>query len=198
MPRIGMSDFCDVVTKTGPSKIAAIARIKNKPKYTPAFDFYKRVREAIVAFHKQDDQDALGQALISTADATRLKHYSEVIAAYKKWMSNKNIQWFEPPVSKHQKNGFDIAVNPELGLVIDGKSIVIKLYFRGEDLPKLKLKMMNDVMAIALASEMKSGKSCGVLDVRNTKLTLSGNINPSVETMISAELAYIASVWDSV
>lgn len=198
MPRIGMSEFCDVVTKSGSSKIAAIAKIKNKPKYSPASDFYKKVREAIVSFHQDDSLGALDQVLASTSDTTRLKHYSAVVAAYKKWLSTKKIAWFEPPSSKFTMHGFDITVNPELGLLIDGKKMVIKLYFSADDLPKAKSRIMNDLMAVALGGVTKDGIRCCILDVRSNKMILGGSVSSSFETLVSAELGYIASVWDSV
>lgn len=198
MPRIGMSEFCDVVTKTGPSKITAIAKIKNKPKYSPASDFYKKVRESIVTYHQEENVEPLDQVLISTTDATRLKHYSAVIAAYKKWSSAKSIEWFDPPSSKYAKHGFDITVNPELGLVIDGKPMVIKLYFSADDLPKAKCRMMNDLMAVALKGTLKNDVKCCILDIRNNKMIQGGSVSASFDTLVSAELGYIASVWESV
>lgn len=197
MPRIGMSEFCDVVTKIGPSKIVAIAKIKNKPKYSPATDFYKKVREAIVSFHQGDVTGALDQVLVSTSDATRLRHYSTVIAAYKKWLGERTLDWFEPPSSKYVKYGFEITVNPELGLVIDGKPMVIKLYFP-DDIPKTKSKMMNDIMTVVFDGKLNDGCRCCVLDVRNNKMIPGGSLSPTIDMLVSAELGYIASVWESV
>src|SRR5438552_2034984 len=53
MPRLSLTDFVDVVTRSGSAKVTKISQIKNRPAYSPQTDFYKAVRECIVEMNEK-------------------------------------------------------------------------------------------------------------------------------------------------
>jgi hypothetical protein len=53
MPRITLTDFIEVVTKTAGPKATKVSQLKNRQAYDPATDFYKAFREGLIALHKR-------------------------------------------------------------------------------------------------------------------------------------------------
>lgn len=52
MPQLSLTDFVDVVSRTGTPKANKVAGIKNRLAYSPAFDFYKPLRDGLITIHK--------------------------------------------------------------------------------------------------------------------------------------------------
>lgn len=44
MPKISLTDFVDFVTSAGTRKLAKVRTVKNRPKYLPAFDYWRNLR----------------------------------------------------------------------------------------------------------------------------------------------------------
>ncbi len=86
MTKISLTDFVDFVIKSGTPKLTKVKQIKGRGEYSPASDFWKNLREAIVDYHKADSSN---KKLLDNAtkqkDAKRAKHYPSRIAGYKKF-----------------------------------------------------------------------------------------------------------------
>jgi hypothetical protein len=195
MPQISLTDFVDIVSKAGIPKATKIAEVKNRPEYEPAFDFYKPLREHITDTHKSSgDKKSLGNVLNKLTDLKKSKNYPPLVEGYKKWWGKKEITWFTPPRDSYVRNNFEIILNPELGLDINGERHVIKLYFKADSLSVQRIKIITDLMEHQLRSQVKKTDKFGILDVRNSKLHLASTPPTSIP-LVNAELAYITSLW---
>ena len=198
MPQLSLTDFVDVVSRTGTPKANKVAEIKNRLAYSPAFDFYKPLRDGVITIHKTGKpKSSLTQIAAGITDPKKATAYPVIIAGYRKWWGNKSLTWFDPHPSTFSQHGVDVSVNPELGLDINGKKHLIKLYFKTDSLTKNRVDIITHLMSVALGS-YHVGTTMSILDVRNSKL-----ISPTVpishlNAMLNAELAYISTLWPHV
>ncbi len=198
MPRLSLTDFIAVVSKSGTSKANEVRKIKNRPKYNPAFDFYKKIRDEIIDVHKNErTKKALDSCLKNITDKKKQTLYPSIISDYKKWWGRKNITWLEPPSDLFSSNGVDINVKPDLGLNINDAPHLIKLYFKTDPISKRQIDIITHLMTITLIGKSPKGTTMAVLDIRKNKL-----ISPTVKInglseMIQAEMAYISALWDT-
>jgi len=196
MPHMSLTDFVDVVSKSGTPKGTKVADLKNRPPYNPAFDFYRAVRDHIVKVHENgSSKAALNAVLGEITDRKKTTAYPEIVAGYRKWWGNKTLVWLDPATGSFSRHGVDVSVNPELGLEVDGKKHLIKMYFKADPLAKNRIDIITHLMAVVLSSGSQKGSTMSVLDVRRSKL-----ISPTVpiahlNAVLDAELAYVAALW---
>ncbi|NRR31096.1 hypothetical protein HSX11_12990 [Oxalobacteraceae bacterium] len=199
MPTITLSDVVDVFSKSGTPKATNVRHIKNRPDYSPATDFYRPLRIALTALHANGkDRKALDSILPTISDLKKIKIYNELVEGYKKYWGRKDISWFNPPRGTYSHSGVDVRVNPELGLVIDGKRSVIKLYLKTDEITKQRIELIPALMEISLRQHLQKDDIVGLLDVRKGKLHLLGTSITPATAMVNAELAYIATLWPNI
>lgn len=197
MTYLALGDFLDVVSKSGSPKATKVAQIKNRGPYQPATDFYKQLREGLVATHKDGKSKSSLQAILAKVGQKKHANYQTAINGYRKWWGNKSPAWFDPPSAVYSKNGFDIGVNPELGLEFNGQRHVIKLYLKDEPLTKLRIDLITALMTHVLAASVGKYSIMSVLDVRRAKLISGAGAPSALIPIVDAELAYIATLWPS-
>lgn len=199
MPRITLTDFIDVVTKSGSPKATKVAQLKNRDVYDPATDFYKAFREGLVLIHKNGgSKDELASLAKGLKDPKKVANYPLMIKGYKKWWGNKSLAWFNPPGSTYSQAGFDVAVNPEIGLTINGQRHVLKLFLKTDPLTKTRADLIVTLMAHVLGPMDKTDTEFCAIDVRNGKSYSHSSTGKNFKPMVDAELSYIASLWPHV
>jgi hypothetical protein len=199
MPRISLADFVDIVSKSGTPKATKVAQVKNRPDYEPAVDFYKPLREFIVDNHKRAlPKFAPAAVLASITDPKKMTNYPAAVEGYRKWWGSKTLEWFDPAVGTFSAHGVDVVVNPELGLVVNGKPYVIKLYFKADPLSKARIDVVTHMMEETLRGSHREGETMAVLDVRRARLLAPTVPIPRLTAALNAELAYIAAMWEAV
>jgi len=199
MPKISLTDFVEIVSKSGTPKATKVAQIKNRPQYDPRSDFYKLAREAITDTHQKGGAKSdLDAALSELSDPKKKVNYPDLVKGYKKWWGNKTLQWFKPPSAVFAAHGVDVSVNPELGLIVNGAPHLVKLYLKGEKLTKVRADIVTFLMQSQLAGAAPTGTIMSVLDVRNSKLISAGTPTPALSAALNAELAYVAAIWPNV
>lgn len=197
MPQISLTDFVDLVSKSGRPKATKVIQLKERPEYEPAFDFYKPLREWIVSTHQANgNKQQLDVLLTRVFDTKKLTNYPELIGGYKKWWGRKSITWFDPSRTNYSSSGCDILINPELGLEVNGQAHVIKLYFKSDALSSFQAEIITGLMEHTLRTEHNK-VTFAVLDVRNSKLFVNAPGHRPHMPMVDAELAYIASIWST-
>jgi len=195
MPRLTLTDLVDIVSRAGSPKATKVREIKNRPAYAPAQDFYKGLREGLVELHRLKQGKPALSPLASPPDAKKTAHYASAVAGYKKWWGQKSLSWFDPPRNIYSAHGIEVAVNPTLGLHINGLPHVITLHLKSDKLTKVRADLICELMAVALSPSAPANAVMCVLDVRNSKLFVAGAGSQGLQAMINAELAYVASLW---
>lgn len=199
VPQISLTDLVDIVSRSGTPKANKVTAVKRRPDYEPAFDFYLALRNAIVETHRKGlGKDALRQVLATVSDGKKRTNYPAVIDGYLQWWGRKKPVWFDPPREVYSQNGMDVIVNPELGLALNDKPHVIKLYFKDDNLSKLRVDVITQLMELALRPRCKTGEVMCVLDIRNSKLFACDPNLSGFQPIINAELAYISTLWSNV
>ncbi|MCW4469097.1 hypothetical protein OGH69_08990 [Flavobacterium sp. MFBS3-15] len=169
--KISLTDFLDFVNKSGSSKMTKVRQVKNRDDYHPSSDFYKPIRDGIVQNHQEDGGKAkLEEILEFLSDKKKIDNYPTAIKGYQKFWGRKKLKWFEPPFDHWKVGDLDIKINPEVGLLIDGVSYVIKLYFKADKLTKDKIGQILSLMENQLRTHVDDNVIFAVLDVRNAKM----------------------------
>src|SRR5688572_29815526 len=109
----------------------------------------------------------------------------------------KNLEWISPVRGEINSHQISITVNPEVALKINDTPHYIKLYLKSDALTKARSEIMLGVMENALRKKVSSDSKFAVLDVRQSKL-LTSLPTSSINLLITAELDFIAAVWDQV
>lgn len=199
MIRLSLTDFVDIVSKSGIPKATKVSQIKSRDDYEPAFDFYKPLRDHIIAVHSSDGtRDSIADVMGSIVDRKKVDNYPSLIAGYQRWWGRKAFHWFNPSSDSYVANEVEVNVNPELGLRFNGARHLIKLYFKAEPLSKQKVDIITYLMEKTLRPV------CGhreiimsILDIRNSKLISYDGKTRVTDGMINAELGYVANLWET-
>ena len=131
-------------------------------------------------------------------DEKKKGRYQSAIDGYKRFIGRKNIEWFEPPKALWRREGLRVSINPELGLNINAKKHVIKLYFKKERLSKRKIDVILEMMEQSLRRQLKQTTKVAVLDVTNSKLfSLSGR-ELDLEPLLIGEASSFVAIWNRI
>lgn len=203
MAQICLSDFMDFVARSGPSKLTKVRQLKRRPPYQPGLDYYRPLREAIVAVHRQGASrdaltDALAESLAAPLSQAQLHRLPMVAQGYRQWWGRKAIGWFDPPRSFWREGDLSVLVNPDLGLQVDGQTRVIKLYFKEAPLEKRTVDVVLQLMASGLHDLWPDGSVPGILDVRRGRLLEPTVDKPGVDAWLHGEVAFLAAAWGDV
>jgi hypothetical protein len=199
MHKLSLTDFVDIISKSGTPKATNVAKVKHRPKYEPATDFYKLLRDRVVETHKNKlSHKHLVELVSSLNDLKKIKNYPDIINGYSTWWGKKDIKWFDPPSELFVQHGIAVSINPELGLNVNGQSYLVKLYFKSEPLTKNRIDIATHLMEVCLRKHCHAGEIMAVLDIRNSKLITPKVPIPSLSATLDAELAYIAALWPNV
>jgi hypothetical protein len=196
MPDISLTDFVEFVNKIGSPRLTKVKEIKTRPEYSPAVDFWKPLREAIRDFHKA--RKPLDPVLDGIEHTKKAARYPAALAAYKKFLRRKQLEWFEPPLGIWTYGELQVRVNPELGLRLGGIDHVVKLYFKDEPLPRRRLVVVFQLMKIALEGKVKAEATLAVLDISNSKLLLPDPNAPDVTALLIGEAAAFVAMWNAI
>lgn len=197
MPDISLTSFLDFVAVAGPRRVSAVRACKqasNQP-YDPRKDFYKRLREKIVAFEKAQisaeqfhDVSAWGIAEKKTSNL------QDAVDHYIAWRGSFAGKWVEPRHGSRTFGELRIRINPEVGIVVNGKATAIKLHFKKDQIAASRVPIVQGLMlGVTLPTQ-----ASGVLDVRRDNLMSRSVIESDVEILLSAEATAFMSIWNQV
>ncbi len=200
MIKISLTDFIDFVSKAGSTKYSKVKQIAKRKDYQPAFDFWKPLREAIIKLHKEgNNKKELDNVMEDLTDKKKEKRYLILIKAYKSFLGRKKINWFDPPKKKYWKyKELNVILNPELGLEINNKFFVVKLYFKSEKLSQKKA----DLILLLMNKHLKKGKykdvNFAILDIERKKLFDKTNLKNEQFSLLEGEALSFLTIWRSI
>ena len=197
MDRISLAYFVDFILASGTPKLRGVRDYKER-KDDSCSDFYRPIREAIVNMHRQSaSASTLDDVCRIETNETRKKHYPGVVAGYRTFLAQGVKNYFEPPRAGLGLGALDVDVNPELGLVIDGKKHLVKLYFRNEPLTTRRKALGLALLSRGLC-ESNPEFVPAILEVRSAKLHTSAMTNPRIDLLLRGEAASFAAMYAAV
>ncbi len=197
MDRISLTYFVDFILASGSPKLRGVREYKER-KDDLCSDFYRPIREAVVDMHRKGlSASTLDNVCFSETDETRKRHYGRVVAGYRAFLAEGAKNWFEPPRSGLSLGALDVDINPELGLIIDGKPHLVKLYFRTDPLMPRRTALVLTLLSRGLCQKNPEFVPA-ILDVRAAKLHTSAMTSPRVDILLRGEAASFAAIYDAV
>jgi hypothetical protein len=194
-----MTVFMDFVLKSGTPKATIVRQWKTKPEYSPATDYYRQLREAIVEYSSaRRRSSAVLDNAVANASSKKQGNYREAKEGFMGWFNGHHGRWQVPPVSKWTAHDIEIRVAPELGFEVGDALIWVKLYFRNTSLKKTAADIMLELMASSLLTRKRSNESVVVLDVKNAREYSARGSRPALNAQLRAEAAYWAALWPEI
>jgi hypothetical protein len=197
---ISLTDFVDFVSKSGSPKLTHVEQVKWRLPYDPMTDFWRRLRETIVDWHRRNKtaKADLDIAIQGLTHQPKIKAYPAALAGYKKFLGAKQFQPLPEVRSTWTYGGLNISVNPELSVEINGAPHVIKLYFKSDPLSKKQADLILLMMADALAGKVVAGTTYGLLDVQRGKLYTVKLADTRLKPLLQGEAASFETIWNQI
>lgn len=199
MPRISLTDFVDFVSKVGPPKITKVRQIKARLAYHPSRDHYKYLRDGIKTYHADGhpNKTAYFANLIANApDAKKRARFLLLANAYKRFWGNKIIICEDRDNVIWSHGDLEVNVNPELCLTIDGEKHLIKLYFKADELTKLRIDVILYLMQNALP-EIPDVDNYSLLYIEKNRLLTEPNPDPTLQYLLQAEAEGFMTIYNA-
>ena len=196
MTTVTLTTLADFVLATGPSRITKIKQaIKYyKEGYSPKRDYWKGLREAIIALHKGNLPKESLDAVLRNISQSKINNYNKNILSYKKWLGRKKIQWVGVD-SKHWGHGdLRVTVNPELGLKINDSNYLIKLYFKSEKPTPRRVEIIGHLLETS-APRNETIYQTAVMDVASGRLIKPNKTIESIDALLIGEAAAFSAMW---
>lgn len=196
-----MIDIANFILKSGEPRMSHVRMLKKRSVsgYDPQTDFYKRLRDGIISYHKEPvgPKTELDRIAVGLSDSKKIKPFQKSIQGYKKFLGKKIIEPFATEKDKWERGDIQVRVNPEIGLEINGVRHVIKLYPNKERLDSKRADLMLVMMKDALV-ELDSDVQVGILDVQRGKLFTKSEPKMALIPLLEAEVAAVSVLWRSV
>src|SRR5690606_6478354 len=130
----------------------------------------KEVRDLIVGCFKKGNEISTIDGKWRTTDTAKNKNFQEVCKGLKKAFGNKTFDYEFPPKEIWKHNELEIRLNPELGIIINDKPHILKLYFKKEELTKDNIQALISLMETELKTLVPEKAEYGILDIRRGKI----------------------------
>lgn len=199
MIHISLTDFVDFVSTSGTTRLSKVRTLVERGDYHPCQDYYKSMREIIVEMHRAARSGEDLDSLVNTIkNPSKAEHYGQVARSYQKRMIKRDFRratWFDPPAGEWMHRCLAIKVNPELGLNIDGKRHVVKLYFKVEELAPRQAHVINRMMAKGL--QIDEATHYAVLDTRRGKLHRGVGRSKNLDALLQGEAEAFITMYES-
>ena len=201
---ISLTDFVDFTIVNGSTRVATVRRLKKRVEhdYDPKTDFWRTLRKGLVELHQTGriTPTELDSWLAVQTNVRRIPRYRDAVDGYKKFLGRRDLPWFDPPSAMWRERDLSVRVNPELGLIIDGKKTVIKLYFKNEEPTRARVQAVLAIMDIALAGKAGGAVHFAVLDVNKGHLLPPDGhwIKSDMEALLKADAGALIQLWNSI
>lgn len=186
---VSMAIFVDFMLTCGTGRISAARPASG----TRPPGFYAPVLGAIQDMHRMGcPTAALDNFLSDRKDLRERRIFPKVISGYKRFTRSARVTWFEPPMRDWQCGPLTVRVDPDLGLLIDGRPHAIKLHFGGAPIEPQRAMLYSQILTMALGGTWP-GMTMATLDVRRAKL-IAGKPKEALDILIRAESMCMAAI----
>ncbi|MBS1705305.1 MAG: hypothetical protein JST40_05485 [Armatimonadetes bacterium] len=194
---ISLTEFVDFIVKTGTSRMTHVNSLRKRGPYSPATDYYKGLREAIVEFHAAGSSDGtiLEKAVSVHVSTHKGSKCPARLEAYRRFLGRKRVVRFAPPKSEWRFDELVVRLNPELGLNWNGTSTVIKLYWKETQLTKRQVEMILYMMHAVLGPLVEDGTQMAILDIPSANLITSPFPSANLMPLLRSEARAFVELW---
>ena len=127
--KISLTDFILFINNSGVKKLPVANHLVQRKEYSPEFDFYRLVRNAIIEATRNSDQefnlDQFFRTFLSNINDKKKGHYKKIVLAYCKFLKLNNYSWFKPIAYFWEFRELRVRINPEIGLIIGSNKYAI-------------------------------------------------------------------------
>jgi hypothetical protein len=204
-----MSSFLDFAIAGGTAKITTLAASK-KNLTIPTTDFYRPIRASIASIGRDGlDAEAVFSGLMMQVAHPASSIYPKIIEGYRAFAAARGpLRWAEPVTAALDAGPVGIAVNPEVGYVLDTAEgplrHYLKLYLRNEPLGQRRVDFTVAAMAVGLP--VREDVRLGVLDLRakepRVRYLSDESAKPArwrnLSALVHVEVAAYAAAWGRV
>lgn len=202
--KISLTDFMSFIEKSGIAKQTKVKQLTKRASYSPSQDFYKKIREGVIAIHKEGRPlTALEAILLELTDKKKINIFPDLIDSYINYFGKKQLTWVDPPSSFWKHKNLTIRINPELGLQFKSKknapltTYFIKLHFNKTKLEKNKADLILTLMKKELKHTSSNPIEYGILDVSRKRLFLSTQVKNDYAPLLLGEADSIITIWNN-
>lgn len=190
MPQISLTQFVEFAASQGTARVAVVANAKQD--YDPRKDFYKQLRERVVAqFVAGWSVKELLEALESVTTQRKEKSYEACAEGLHDWSKGKSISAKRAPNKVWSANGLNVKVNPELRMVVDDQQYLVRLHFKADELSTAR----RDSMLYLLSTAAPSGVVPAILDTQRGRLITLGEMDPNLGALLASDAAAFAALY---
>ncbi|HBN04634.1 MAG TPA: hypothetical protein DD434_02440 [Bacteroidales bacterium] len=200
--KISLTEFMNFVNKSGSAKATVVKNAKKRREsdYEHFQDYWLPLRKKIKDVHKtMKSKDSLYE-LLNTIPGNQIENYKLAIDGYCKFWKKNIIEWVNPIKKTWAVGDLRIELNPELGLCINGKIYMIKLFISAnENIDKRHA----DLILTLMEKELRNKLGCdeptfAVLDVKKGKLFVLINRETMLYPLLKGEALSFESQWKAV
>jgi hypothetical protein len=198
---VGLTQFIDFTIKGSAAKTNMVRKIKYQHEYHPSFDYWKQLRDAIIAFHEQNLGFDYFEKLVQNVDDRKKSNYIAMIKQYQKFLKGKDVSWFHPGKATWVSNELLVRSSPELGLIINDEPHLIKLYFKGKS-EKIDRRNISTTLTLLNTSIYEENHSPyisrSVLNLNKNRLFADNTVNQDKLIALQSEAAQFMFIWNNI
>lgn len=200
--KISFTQFIEFTLKQGPPRVNYVKKVKYQEPYHPALDYWKELRDAIKHVHENGLELSYLDSILKTIHSRKLNNYSQAIKQYKKFCDKRSIKWFDVGDSFWSFDDLFVRSTPELGLVIDERPHLVKLYFKEKSEKMDKRNSENALALMKLSTCSKDHKDNVIHSMLNIKkgrlLPLDKKVDDTLRLSLEADAGHFKYLWNRV
>lgn len=199
MDTIPLSTFVDYTLSMGVGRLSAVrAAARNTSSPAKSDGFYVPLRDMIADAHRagpltRADNRVMAAVMALPDDERAMRVFPKIVSSYYRFVERyKSVCWFEPPMRDFPIGPAVVRVDPDFGLLIDGRPYIVKVYWRGDPAAPQHFAITTTIMAQAMQVTWP-GTVLAALDVRRGKL-YEYKPHEDIWTLVRAEAASYAEI----
>lgn len=200
--KISLTEFMNFVNKSGSVKATVVSKAKNnrEEEYAHWKDYWLPLRNKIKDVHKKRGSHEDLKEVINSIHEDKKENYKLSVEGYCSFWKKKKIEWVEPPKKTWALGDIRIELNPELGLVINDKVYIIKLFTTANSsIDKRHADLILHLMEKELRPKVGGDEVIfGVLDVKRGKLFENKTQETSLYSLLKGEAQSFESQWKDI
>jgi hypothetical protein len=195
---ISLTEFVNFVNKSGSAKATVVktAKKRREEEYEHYKDYWLPFRNMLKDVHKRDLPKDVLDDIIQEVSPDKKQNYLEAINGYKKFWGRKKIEWVNPSKKTWTIGDLRVSINPELGLIVNDKILVVKLFASSsEKIDKRHANLILTLMEKELREKVGEEPIFAVLDVKRGKLFENKNKESGLYSLLKGEAKSFEAQW---